>query len=125
MPKPNSTKPSDAGTEFRAEGSIARIGRDAWDACANPGWPSDRPLDGPAEGKARPYNPFVCYDFLDSLEQSGSATARTGWAPRHLVASAPDGAIVGVMPAYLKSHSMGEYVFDHGWADAFEGAGGR
>jgi predicted N-acyltransferase len=58
------------------------------------------------------------------LEDSGSAAARTGWGPRHLVARL-DGEIVGVVPCYLKSHSQGEYVFDHGWADAFERAGGR
>src|SRR5438045_7062024 len=61
---------------------------------------------------------------MSCLEESGSASRRTGWAPTHLVAEA-GGRIAGVAPAYLKSHSMGEYVFDHGWADAFERAGGR
>ena len=58
-----------------------------------------------------------------ALEASGSATTKTGWMPQHLVAER-DGKVVGVVPCYLKSHSRGEYVFDHGWADAFERAGG-
>jgi predicted N-acyltransferase len=59
------------------------------------------------------------------LEASGSATARTGWQPQHLLAEAADGALVGVVPCYLKSHSQGEYVFDRGWAEAYERAGGE
>ena len=72
-----------------------------------------------------PYNPFISYDFLHALEASGSATARTGWQPQHLLAEGPDGAILGVVPCYLKSHSRGEYVFDRGWAEAYERAGGQ
>ena len=72
-----------------------------------------------------PYNPFISYDFLRVGEESGCATARTGWAPRHLRLEAPDGTLVGAVPCYAKSHSQGEYVFDHGWADAFERAGGN
>ena len=70
------------------------------------------------------YNPFVSHAFFSALEASGSACARTGWGPRHLLARL-DGAIVGIVPCYLKSHSQGEYVFDRGWADAYERAGGR
>jgi len=69
-------------------------------------------------------NLFVSHKFLSALEQSGSASAEHGWAPHHLVANAFDGSVLGVAPAYLKSHSYGEYVFDHGWADAFERVGG-
>ncbi len=58
------------------------------------------------------------------MEASGSACARTGWGPRHLLARV-DGEIAGIVPCYLKSHSQGEYVFDRGWADAYERAGGR
>lgn len=76
----------------------------AWDACA---------------GSA---NPSVSHAFLAALEASGSATPRTGWTPRHL-AVWEDGALVGVVPAWAKSHSWGEYVFDHGWAEAWERAG--
>ncbi|MDF1607321.1 GNAT family N-acetyltransferase [Hoeflea sp. YIM 152468] len=79
-----------------------------------------------SEAESAPvYNPFVSHAFLSSLEESGSVSAQTGWLPRHIVLRAPDGALEGAMPAYIKSHSMGEYVFDHAWADAYERAGGR
>jgi predicted N-acyltransferase len=94
-----------------AHGSISDIGREAWDACANP---SDRAV-----------NPFVSFDFLDALEESGSTAPKTGWAPRHLTVVAQDGKIAGALPLYLKSHSSGEYVFDWAWAEAYENAGGR
>jgi hypothetical protein len=70
-------------------------------------------------------NPFVSHAFLEALEASRSAVAPTGWAPRHIVAEDAQGWTVGVVPMYLKSHSYGEYVFDHGWADAYRRAGGR
>lgn len=69
-------------------------------------------------------NPFVDHAFLLALEDSGCATRRTGWSPRHIVLRDAE-EIVGLMPLYEKSHSQGEYVFDHGWANAFERAGGR
>lgn len=87
------------------------IRREAWDAVANP--------------RSRPFDPFISWDFLEALEAAGCATARTGWAPMHVLAHGPSGALVGAMPLYLKSHSYGEYVFDRGWADALERAGGR
>ena len=87
---------------------IADIGREAWTACAH------------ASG-----NPFVSYDFLDVLEQSGCAVERTGWGPQHLSIDDAAGQVGAVMPLYLKSHSQGEYIFDHSWADAYERAGGR
>ena len=90
---------------------IAEIGRPAWDACA----------DNPAYAT----NPFVAYDFLDALEESGCAVERTGWGPRHLALHDEHGGVAAVMPLYLKSHSQGEYIFDHAWADAYERAGGR
>ena len=83
------------------------------------------PLANGCEGAGPAYNPFLSYDFLDCLEQSGSATARTGWAPHHIVLSDDANKVAGAMPLYLKSHSMGEYVFDHGWAEAYQRAGGR
>ena len=70
------------------------------------------------------YNPFVSHAFFDAVEKSGSATRRTGWLPHHLVMEDASGPI-GLLPCYVKSHSQGEYVFDYGWADAFERAGGR
>ena len=69
-------------------------------------------------------NPFISHDFLLSLEASFSVGGRTGWQPRHLLAEGADGSLLGVAPCYVKSHSRGEYVFDAGWAEAFERAGG-
>jgi len=91
---------------------MADVSAVAWDACANPGGDI-------------PDNPFLSHAFLSALEQSGSATPQTGWAPHHLVLEEPDGSYAGVVPIYLKNHSRGEYVFDHGWADALERAGGN
>src|SRR5215475_8051877 len=88
--------------------SIGDIPAASWDACA-----------GGAGA-----NPFTRHAFLCALEMSKSATARTGWQPQHLVAETSDGHIIGVAPCYLKSHSRGEYVFDRGWAEAYEHAGG-
>ena len=102
--------------------SLSDIDRLEWDACANPGWSSTRPLD--SKPQDIPYNPFLSYDFLSSLEESGSATDNAGWYARHLVLEKPGDAPLAVVPAYLKTHSQGEYVFDHGWADAYERAGG-
>jgi uncharacterized protein len=123
--------------------SIADIAASDWDACANPGEPSptgysqaksreiaasaqagrQRAGDGSDGTVTADYNPFISHAFLLALEASGSATAATGWMPQHLTAER-GGDIVGVVPCYLKSHSRGEYVFDRGWADAYERAGG-
>src|SRR6185437_3052898 len=108
--------------------SVGDVSAEEWDACANPpgrtrgdnggGLPSPER----AGAGAKPYyNPFVSHAFFSSAESSGSATPRTGWAPRHLLARR-DGRIAGIVPCYLKSHSQGEYVFDRGWADAYERA---
>lgn len=70
-------------------------------------------------------NPFVCHAFINALEESGAAAADTGWRPFHLTLHDEQGQLAGAMPAYLKGHSYGEYVFDHGWANAYERAGGR
>jgi uncharacterized protein len=85
--------------------SIAEVDATEWDACAG----SD--------------NPFVSHAFLSALEDSGSANARTGWLPQHAVLRAEDGRVTAVAPMYAKSHSYGEYVFDHGWANALERVG--
>jgi predicted N-acyltransferase len=69
-------------------------------------------------------NPFVSHAFLSALEDSGSATGETGWLPQHLAIAGRDGRLIAAAPLYLKSHSYGEYVFDWGWADAYERAGG-
>jgi predicted N-acyltransferase len=85
---------------------IAEIPATEWDACAGPD------------------NPFISHVFLDALEESGSATAKTGWLPQHLALTDATGRLLGAVPLYLKSHSYGEYIFDHGWAAAYERAGG-
>ncbi len=69
-------------------------------------------------------HPFLRHAFLAALEKSGSASTETGWQPLHLLAES-GGRVRGAVPLYAKSHSWGEYVFDHGWAEAFERAGGR
>ncbi|OAP34484.1 hypothetical protein AU381_24415 [Sinorhizobium glycinis] len=72
-----------------------------------------------------PYNPFLSHAYLSALEESGSATADTGWLGQHLLMEDADGFLRGALVCYMKNHSQGEYVFDHGWANAFERAGGR
>jgi len=107
---------SSSELRIRVVPAIADIPAAAWEACANP---------AESEHQKHPYNPFVSHAFLHALEESGSATARTGWQPQHLVLESQDGvSVLGVAPAYLKSHSRGEYVFDAGWAEAYERAGG-
>jgi len=71
------------------------------------------------------YNPFLTHTFLSALEESGSAVRETGWYGQHLLLEDENGNLLGGATGYLKSHSQGEYVFDHAWADAFERAGGR
>ncbi|HEX7753396.1 MAG TPA: GNAT family N-acetyltransferase [Novosphingobium sp.] len=80
-----------------------------------------REWDGLTDGG----NPFVSHAFLSALEDSGSVGDGTGWMPAPLLVTSNDGALAGALPAYLKSHSQGEYVFDHAWADAWHRAGGR
>ncbi len=70
-------------------------------------------------------NPFTSHAFLSALEDSGSVGPGTGWQPAPFLLEDGGGALVGAMPAYLKTHSQGEYVFDHGWAEAYARAGGR
>jgi uncharacterized protein len=88
--------------------------------------PLDSTVQVPAtvEPQDQAFNPFISHAFLLALEASGSAVPRAGWQPQHLVAETADGHVRGVAPCYLKSHSRGEYVFDHGWAEAYERAGG-
>lgn len=93
---------------------LGAISASEWDACAAP----------EADDGARPYDPFTTHRFLRALETSGSVGTGTGWQPRHLVARTC-GEIIAVAPMYAKSHSQGEYIFDHNWAHAWERAGGR
>ncbi len=71
------------------------------------------------------HNPFLSWRFLNALEESGCAVEETGWAPRHIWLQDEHDNPVGAAPLYAKTHSQGEYVFDHGWANAFERAGGN
>ncbi len=100
---------------IRIESSFADITKAEWDRLGgtHPGF------DGTG------YNPFLSHAFFSALEESGSASAETGWLGHHLLLETEDGKLIGALPCYLKNHSQGEYVFDHGWADAFERAGGR
>ncbi len=105
---------SENQVEITVLGTLAEIPAGEWDACACP-----EAADG-----GRPYDPFTTHRFLSALERSGSVGIGTGWQPRHLVARL-NGETVAVAPFYAKSHSQGEYVFDHSWAHAYERAGGR
>ena len=101
--------------------SLGEIAAADWDRCSQ--WAGPGEADSNSQVDAA--NPFISHAFLLALEQSGSVGARTGWTSAHLVAEDESGVIVGVAPTYLKSHSQGEYVFDHAWADALQRAGGR
>lgn len=109
---------------IRAVPSITEIAAQGWDACANPA-ESTGDCRAAASSPEDPCHPLISHAFFHALEASGSAGARTGWWPRHLLAETASGVVVGAVPCYLKSHSRGEYVFDHGWAEAYERAGGR
>ncbi|MGE0768853.1 MAG: GNAT family N-acetyltransferase [Hyphomicrobiaceae bacterium] len=93
----------------KVAGAIAEIAAADWDRCANPA--------------GLPYDPFISHAFLRALEDADTVNRRTGWVPQHL-ALEERGLVTGVMPLYVKGHSKGEYIFDYGWADAFERAGG-
>ena len=103
-----------AAVEVSILSGVSEISETDWNACACP----------EAQDGGRPLDPFTTHRFLTALETSGSVGEGTGWMPRPMVARAA-GQVVAVAPLYLKSHSQGEYVFDHGWAEAFERAGGR
>lgn len=102
---------SDAEWTLEAVSSLSAVSPTDWNACAF--------------GGATTGNPFVSHAFLLALEETGCATGDTGWHPQHLVLKDGAGQVAGVVPTYVKTHSRGEYVFDYGWADAFERAGGR
>ncbi|WP_182084553.1 GNAT family N-acetyltransferase [Aureimonas sp. ME7] len=101
------------GLTIRVVEDLASVDPASWDALANTGTSAQAP------------HPFVRHAFLRSLEEAGCVGGRTGWLPQHLLLEDASGRLLAATPAYLKGHSQGEYVFDHGWADAFERAGGR
>ncbi len=96
-----------AQARLRVLSGAGAISAEAWNACA---------------GVA---NPTLAHAFIQALEDSGSAVREQGWLPQHLALEDGSGRVLGLLPLYLKSHSMGEYVFDQGWAEAYERAGGR
>ena len=96
--------------EIRLIHSLNEVSADEWNAVANP--PSEI------------YDPFLSWQFLQAMEESGAASPATGWAPHHIIIEQAGRGLCGAMPLYLKSHSQGEFVFDHSWADAYERAGG-
>lgn len=100
--------------EIRVVPDLADIGQIDWDACACP----------EAMSGNRANDPFTTFRFLSALEQSGSVGPGTGWQPQYLTAIVA-GQVIAVAPMYVKSHSQGEYIFDHNWAHAYERAGGR
>ena len=96
---------------IRIEPSISQIDAAAWDACANP--------------DAATYNPFVAHAFLKALEDAKCVGGRSGWVPQYILVDDAAGTLTACMPTYVKTHSQGEYVFDHGWAEAYQRAGGQ
>jgi hypothetical protein len=106
--------------EVRVIDTLTEVAPAEWDACA--GW-NLQPGQSPS-GSGQ--NPFVSHAFLQALEESKSVGRRTGWLPQHLLIEDEDSKqLLAACPLYVKSHSQGEYVFDHGWAEAYQRAGGR
>ena len=91
--------------EARVGDSVGAFNADQWDALAGG-------------------NPFVSHAFLSAMEDSGSVGPGTGWSPAPITIADAAGGLIAALPTYLKSHSQGEYVFDHSWADAWHRAGG-
>ncbi len=116
-------KAMNAKTHVKVVSDIGAIRAEDWDACAHP------PLDDAAPGAAvdrrhERFNPFLTHAFLHALESSGSTGGRTGWLPAHVCVES-EGRVSAVAPTYVKTHSQGEYVFDHAWAEAYHRAGGQ
>jgi hypothetical protein len=127
----------DIELRVRIASSIGEVEPAEWDACADCDLTAElKPtlednlssrednLSPQLSTRGHVNNPFVSHDFLSSLEASNSVGGRSGWQPRHLLAEDTSGRLLGAAPCYVKSHSQGEYVFDQGWAEAFERAGG-
>ncbi|TXH35557.1 MAG: N-acetyltransferase [Rhodospirillaceae bacterium] len=106
-------QPGKVALQARIIDSLSEIAAEEWDACA--GWRDD----------GTGVNPFVAHAFLSALERSGSVGRKSGWLPQYMLIEDGDGHLQAACPLYVKGHSYGEYVFDHGWADAYERAGGR
>jgi len=117
---------ADTDLTIRMVRSLAEVDPASWDACANPPAQADSVLEeAESNHQEERFNPFLTHAFLSACEASGSAIPRTGWGGAHILVEDAEGRLLAAAPCYLKSHSMGEYVFDQGWADAYERAGGR
>ncbi|MGL4324608.1 MAG: GNAT family N-acetyltransferase [Beijerinckiaceae bacterium] len=103
--------PHETGVTIKIASALSVVPEAEWNACAHPA--------------GSVYNPFNDHRFLSALEESGCVGGRTGWSPAHVLVEDEQGQLLACAPVYLKTHSQGEYVFDHGWADAYERAGGQ
>ena len=101
----------DTHFQIRVTTSLSDVSKAAWDAVANP--------------SGLPYDPFLSWDFLETLEASSAVRPEVGWSPCHILVDGPGGHLRAAMPLYAKTNSQGEFVFDHSWADAYERAGGN
>jgi predicted N-acyltransferase len=128
------SEPGHDALTLRVVTSLKAIPAAAWNACASPHalqsvlastevGPAS--ATGSGASAADTDNPFVSHAFLLALEESGCIGGRSGWSPAYLTVETSAGELIGATPSFLKSHSQGEYVFDHSWADAYERAGGR
>ncbi|WOR15142.1 GNAT family N-acetyltransferase [Hyphomonas sp. FCG-A18] len=97
--------------KLRMVDGLTEVDRAAWDSVANP--------------SGRVFDPFLSWDFLEALEATEAAQPETGWTPAHLLVEGAAGTLKAAMPLYAKTHSQGEFVFDHSWADAYYRAGGE
>jgi predicted N-acyltransferase len=129
--------------------SMKEIDAEQWDACANPvqSVPNHKsePVGSPcpqieipaaeadaetaasgaeiAKTEIERFNPFITHAFLNALETSKSVASPHGWTATHVLVKDHEGKLAAAAPAYLKTHSYGEYVFDHAWADAYHRGG--
>lgn len=101
----------DTAYQARIVSGLDEVDPQDWNAVANP--------------SGLPFDPFLSWEFLEAMEASGAATPETGWSPCHILIQGPEKRIQAAMPLYAKTHSQGEFVFDHSWADAYERAGGQ
>ena len=115
---PSQSHQPGAGEQFqlRVVDSLRDVDKESWERLAG---------TRREQKSSLAYNPFVSFAYLESLEEAGCACAETGWLGQHLLLETGENELLGALPCYLKNHSQGEYVFDHGWADAYERAGGH
>jgi predicted N-acyltransferase len=111
MDAPSGATETQSELTVRSISALSELEPLDWDRIANP--------DG------LEFDPFLSWNFLQALEESGCVSEETGWISRHLLVQNASGQLCGAMPLYIKTHSQGEYVFDHAWANALENAGGQ